>query len=160
MTFRRFPRRFGAKAGILLKSEIDSFRKCHLILMRRDKILQNLSLIPVHLFSFEQEQILNLFQEFLYQNQAESLWLKLKIVSEQKCPFKRLPLVISVIIFPETSVLFCNSSRIFTSSSSCVERKSRSNMFSEIFDVFQDVELLVALTGGDVCILEELSFSS
>ena len=66
----------------------------------------------------------------------------------------------SVILFLETSVLFCNLCRIFARSSSCDERESRSNVFSEIFNVFIDQELLVTLTGGDVCNLEESSFSS
>ena len=57
----------------------------------------------------------------------------------------------------ETSVLFYSSSRIFRRSSSCDETKSRSNMFSEIFDVFIDGKLLITFTRGDNCILEEFT---
>ena len=81
-------------------------------------------------------------------------------MSEQKYPFKRLLLVISVMLSRETSILFCNSPRIFTRSSSYDERKSRSIMFSEIKDLFLDAELLVTLAGQNVCILEEFRFSS
>ena len=63
----------------------------------------------------------------------------------------------SVMLFSEISVLFCNSSRIFRRPLSCDERKSRSNMFSEMFVVVIAEELLVTRTGGDVCILEEFS---
>ena len=159
MTCRWFPCRFGSKAGILLKSEVGSFRKLHLIFMRRqnssESFLNSSSFIFLWIGAMSKP-----FSRIFISASDRTLWLKLKIVSEQKCPFKRLLLVFSVMLFPETSVLFCNSSRIFTRSSSCDERKFRSNVLSEIFDVFIDKELLVTLTGGDVCILEEFSFSS
>ena len=118
MTFRWFPCRLVEKAGILLKPEVGSFRKCHLILMQWQNSSKSLLNSGSFIFLWVGAKS-KTFSRIFISASDRTLWLKLKIVSEQKCSFKRLLLVFSVMLFPEISVLFCNSSRIFTRSSSC-----------------------------------------
>ena len=158
MTFRWFPRRFGSKGCCIAKvwsrftSKIpfDSNATTGFF-----KILNSVSFVFLWIGAKSKP-----FSRVFISAKVRTLCLKLKTVFEIKYPLKSLLLLISVMLSPETSVLRCNSSRIFTRTSSCDERKFRLNMFSEIFDVFIHKKLLVTLTGGDVCILEEFSFSS
>ena len=85
-----------AKAGILLKSEVLSFRKCYLILIRRQNSSKSFLNSSSFTFFWIRAKSKPLKRIFILASDR-TLWLKLKIVvPEQKCPFKQLLLINSV----------------------------------------------------------------
>ena len=88
-----------------------------------------------------------------------TLWLRLKILSDQKCPLKWPKFFILTSCSLALSTL-PNSSRISSNWGSCVSRASKSSDFLKELEELLTIDGLLIILGGDVAILKELSFSS